>query len=724
MQKAFLILILFVVFGSNGLSQENAYMMNTDSLKKILSITKGMQRINTLNLLAKSIYYRQEGKGFLDSAKPYANEALDIAKKNDYKKGIGNALLTLAMIAIDKEEDYSTTLHLLQTSLPLLKEVKDTASVANCLTVTAKCYHFLGENDKAISFYDSGILLQQQLKDTVSSLWTLLDKAHSYYDQGNFTLSYTAVHDALQRIPKTDTAMLCFAYIRMITLFTGAGLPEIAIGYYYNLRSLHPASNPEQQTNLPWYITWGYRLGGEALLLLKQTDSASRIAKLLNIPLEQQDADDNLFYGHLYAAMGENEKALIYFRQGYAFAEHASHKIALARHAVELAAAYVKLKDFPKAVYYANEAKRVATNIHALLELKNAVGILGDIYAATKNYPAAYRYNQWYRKISDSLAPEEYKRKLSLVQVKDELEIQKQEARVLSSQVQIGQQQIKLQESAIKRRSSLLYFSMAAFFVIAVIVTLVNRNVKLKRKRAELQLTLQQISVQKRVIELEQEKTELEMQALRAQMNPHFIFNCLSSINRFILVNKTEEASDYLTKFSRLIRMVLHHSVKSLITLESELEALRLYLDLERLRFKNAFDYSVTLVNTIDVSVIYISPLLIQPFAENAIWHGLMHKKGIGRLAIEFYAEEKTLICTIIDNGIGRNMADRFQSSVPGKNKSMGVDITAGRLALLNKSRNETSVFMIEDIIDESGTGCGTKVILKMPYRDFPEILS
>lgn len=117
------------------------------------------------------------------------------------------------------------------------------------------------------------------------------------------------------------------------------------------------------------------------------------------------------------------------------------------------------------------------------------------------------------------------------------------------------------------------------------------------------------------------------MQALRAQMNPHFIFNCLSSINRFILKNESQAASDYLTKFSRLIRMVLTNSKQDLITLDDELEMLRLYLEMERLRFKYSFDYNISFRNETDPENIFIPPLLLQPFAENAIWHGLMKRR-------------------------------------------------------------------------------------------------
>jgi len=170
--------------------------------------------------------------------------------------------------------------------------------------------------------------------------------------------------------------------------------------------------------------------------------------------------------------------------------------------------------------------------------------------------------------------------------------------------------------------------------------------------------------------------------------------------------------------------MALHNSEKPLVTLENELEALRLYLDLERLRFKNAFNYSVAFVNAIDINAVYIPPMLIQPFAENAIWHGLMHKQGVGLLEIQLCAENKTLTCVIMDNGIGRNMSGELNTRTAEKNKSMGVQITKGRLALLNRSRNEDAVFAIEDLLDNQGNGCGTKVILKMPYRDMTEILT
>jgi len=208
------------------------------------------------------------------------------------------------------------------------------------------------------------------------------------------------------------------------------------------------------------------------------------------------------------------------------------------------------------------------------------------------------------------------------------------------------------------------------------------------------------------------------MRALRAQMNPHFIFNCLSSINRIILRNETQAASDYLTRFSRLIRMVLINSQRSMIPLEDELQMLRLYLDMERMRFKNSFDYRITFANTIDEGAALVPPLLLQPFCENAIWHGMMQKEGQGHLQIELSMEENILSCMICDDGIGREKAAELKTKSAQKEKSMGLTITAQRLALLNKNTNVETFYTIEDILDENENVGGTKVVLKIAYHE------
>jgi sensor histidine kinase YesM len=232
------------------------------------------------------------------------------------------------------------------------------------------------------------------------------------------------------------------------------------------------------------------------------------------------------------------------------------------------------------------------------------------------------------------------------------------------------------------------------------------------------EMKLQQLENQKNQAELNRKAADLEMQALRAQMNPHFIFNCLSSINRFIIKNESKAASSYLTRFSRLIRMVLINSQKTLIPLEDELQMLRLYLDMERLRFKDSFNYRISFLNSMEGDNIFIPPLLLQPFCENAIWHGLMHKEGGGYLDIELSIKNDILICTITDDGIGRQKAEEVKTKSAEKEKSMGLKITTERLALLNREKGVHTFYEIEDLVDSKGMPAGTKVNLKIGYKE------
>ena len=235
------------------------------------------------------------------------------------------------------------------------------------------------------------------------------------------------------------------------------------------------------------------------------------------------------------------------------------------------------------------------------------------------------------------------------------------------------------------------------------------------RTRQRFSLQLERSEKDKQMAELQQQKTEMEMQALRAQMNPHFIFNSLNSINRFILQNNKALASEYLTKFSKLVRMILQNSQASLISLESELESLNLYLDLEAVRFDHKFDYKISYPKDLDIEVLKVPPLIIQPYTENAIWHGLMHREDKGQLDIDVIEEDDYLYIKITDNGIGRKKAAELARKSATKHKSMGLRITKDRIAMLEKTNGAESPVKIIDLEHEDGSAAGTEVIIKMP---------
>jgi len=221
--------------------------------------------------------------------------------------------------------------------------------------------------------------------------------------------------------------------------------------------------------------------------------------------------------------------------------------------------------------------------------------------------------------------------------------------------------------------------------------------------------------------EMEKEKASLEMLALRSQMNPHFIFNCLNSINRFILVNDNDTASEYLTKFSRLIRLVLENSRNDKILLRKELETVHLYLEMEKLRFIDKFDFEITIDPALLDKNLLIQPMLIQPYAENAIWHGLMHKSTGGKLTIGMQEQNNQLIVFIRDNGIGRKKSMEIKARQLIHHQSHGMKITAKRLEMLNEKLDAQSVVSVTDLFDAENNACGTLVELTLPI-DTPVI--
>ncbi len=215
----------------------------------------------------------------------------------------------------------------------------------------------------------------------------------------------------------------------------------------------------------------------------------------------------------------------------------------------------------------------------------------------------------------------------------------------------------------------------------------------------------------------EQKIVETEIKALRAQMNPHFIFNCLNSIAFFTANNQTEKASEYLSKFSRLIRLVLDNSRSEKVTLKNEFETLRLYIEMEAMRFRGKVKYQINIGNEIDVDNIQIPPLLIQPFVENAIWHGLMHKEEGGEVIIEVSLPADNLLhIEIIDDGVGRNKAAEYKSKSVTKNKSFGMKVTTERIELVNQMYKTNTKIKIIDLENTNGGPLGTKVIVEIPF--------
>jgi two-component system, LytTR family, sensor kinase len=216
------------------------------------------------------------------------------------------------------------------------------------------------------------------------------------------------------------------------------------------------------------------------------------------------------------------------------------------------------------------------------------------------------------------------------------------------------------------------------------------------------------------LIVLNRDLATSQLTALRAQMNPHFIFNALNSIQQYILKGDVDQANKYLSKFSRLQREVLNNSDQNFISLEKEIEMLNLYLELEQLRFSENFEYAISIENEIDPTEVKIPPMILQPFVENAIWHGLMPKKGSKQVAIEFILLSDTIMqCIIRDNGIGRQAAARLkESSATPVHKSRGLALVYERLQILKQQYQQPFEVQISDLMSPHGEIQGTNVSL------------
>ena len=215
--------------------------------------------------------------------------------------------------------------------------------------------------------------------------------------------------------------------------------------------------------------------------------------------------------------------------------------------------------------------------------------------------------------------------------------------------------------------------------------------------------------------DFENQLAQVRMNLLRTQMNPHFLFNSLNSINSFILKNDRQNASGYLTKFSRLMRLILDNSRNEWVTLERELKAIELYVQLESLRFNHSFTYKLNLPETINTENLVLPPMLIQPYIDNAIWHGLMYKKEPGGLlTVDLKEYDQTIEVKITDNGVGRAAAGALKSKSALQEKSYGMKITAERMRVVNMAYKIDAQAQVNDLLDEAGQPAGTEVVLSL----------
>ncbi len=246
-------------------------------------------------------------------------------------------------------------------------------------------------------------------------------------------------------------------------------------------------------------------------------------------------------------------------------------------------------------------------------------------------------------------------------------------------------------------------------FVISIIWFIIYRRFRTVKLKNE---------VEKKMLNIEKQLFDIEQKALRLQMNPHFIFNSLNAIQSFIIANNTDKAIHYLSKFSQLMRLTLSNSRETIIPVKDEVKALTYFMDIEKLRFDDKFNYTIKIDPRIDEEFMAIPPMILQPYVENAILHGLNNNDKKGHLQIDIKLQKDTIFCIIEDNGIGREEARKIKEASGIKRESRGMIITKERLELLNNQNKDKYSVKIIDLKSQSGKANGTRVEIKMLFED------
>jgi len=376
---------------------------------------------------------------------------------------------------------------------------------------------------------------------------------------------------------------------------------------------------------------------------------------------------------------------------------------------------YLNQKHYDLAINYALKAKDIADSIGALDEKEYSLNNLSQAYAATGKYANAYNYYKQYIAVKDSVKSAETQKKITALQLQNDFSRQTDSIKA-GEKIKDDQARQQQAVSKLKLQQQWLYAISILILLGSMASWIIYRN-RLKQHQLKTELEKEKTEQEKKEAEFQRNLADVSLTALRSQMNPHFIFNCLNSIKLYTAQNDTVAASEYLTKFSKLIRQVMENSRNDKISLTSELNALKLYIEMEAMRFKEKLRYSITVEKNVETDYIEIPPLLLQPYVENAVWHGLMHKEEGGKIDIHVNTIENDslLQISIIDDGIGRKRSAELKSKIATVHKSYGMKVTSERIELFNRIYKTGADIKVYDLTDDNGNATGTKVIIQIP---------
>jgi tetratricopeptide (TPR) repeat protein len=611
MKKKFALLLLFYITGLTGQNKRAI-----DSLNALYEKADDNYRGDSLRVMVLGNLFLEYLNADLTTAKQYANQQVELAKKINYKRGLSAGIMNLGVIA------------------------RQEGNYAEALNQYLKCFELKDHLGPALTgLYVNMAIVYQDMNDPAKALEYDL-KALYYYRK---TMDTT-----LAESKKTITIL------------------------YNNL-------------GYDYYLTGNYKLSNSYY--------AATIAKALGENDKESIAVSYNNIGTNHLVQKQYGPALEAFNISLKYAEEIGSKQDIAEANIGIAQLFTEQNKFQEAIDHLERAlvNSVSTGDKAqqLLIYKKAAIAFGGM----KDFKNKSYYLSRYNELNDSIYNKE---KAILISGN----FAKFEARDKEKDNIILTKQNRIQALEISRKNYLL----VGFVILALIIVFAAWLVLRQNK-----------------IRAEQVAIQLEQKLLRSQMNPHFIFNSLTTIESFIYENQPKEAGRYLSDFARLMRLILENSASEYISLEKEIKTLEYYLSLQKLRLENNLNYILEVdlnggqagENLIPEDVM-VPPMLTQPFIENAIEHGIRGSKDPGTIQIRFSASETDLIVEVSDNGIGINKAMQNKEK-NSKHRSMAMQITKERLSVLNRSKKHKLTFKVEDISDGTANTTGTKVTFSIP---------
>ncbi|MBS1505086.1 MAG: tetratricopeptide repeat protein [Bacteroidetes bacterium] len=661
-QRAILLLVLIFWLNSFLCAQVPSAL---DSLLKRYhsDIPRDTNFVTLLNTLSRT--YRLKSA---DTAIYFGKQAYELAEKLSFEKGVATALNFIG-VGYFYKGDYKTDLSFQQKALDYARERHYETQMANALNSLALAYQYQGNNSLALEFYLKSLQNEERRHDVNGQVKVLANLSIFWKRQGNYE---RAIDYSEQALHLKDSAQLPQA--------TRAGIVNTLGTCYIELKKFE-----------------------KALVYLKQS---LELNQRMHQTLYVINSMSNI--GYCYLQMGKPDQARHYFLEALNMTEKVDAPLERTLTLLDLAEVYVEEKKPQEALVLAKQGFALAKKINQKENILTAYRELATIYQALGNTSMAYSYLHQAMTLNDSLRSADITRKVVELQKSYELEKKETEISLLAKDAALKTAELNQERSL---RYGLLF--LVGGLCVAVFTVYYAFSVKTSLNR-KLQTQNDEILEQKKLIE--DINISLRNQALRAQMNPHFIFNALNSIQFLIFSQDNEKALHYLSKFARLLRKILDHSRQELIPLSAEIETIEYYVQLEALRFNEGFDFTITTnFPEEEQNKWSVPPMIVQPFIENAIIHGLMPKKEDRKLGVTYYREEDFIVCEVTDNGIGRKAAEEIKNQKQHIHQSKGMQFTYDRLKVLNNQSSGRAHVEVVDLENEEHFPAGTKVKIYFP---------